>query len=89
VPFQSDINRSSPLSSPYEHASVYSSAPGLQYRIADVCHTSTKALLALLKLFQQAEVSGNFGTHVCGCTAIGGGGLREEVGCLEPRYRTG
>jgi hypothetical protein len=24
VPFQSDINRSSPLSRPYEHASVYS-----------------------------------------------------------------
>lgn len=37
MPFQSDINRSSPLSRPYEHASVYTQHPAkIATVIADI-----------------------------------------------------
>jgi hypothetical protein len=60
VPFQSDINRSSPSSRPYEHASGESQA--LDQR--SMASTSTETFLALLQLLQQSEVPGDFGAHV-------------------------
>jgi hypothetical protein len=62
VPFQSDINRSSPSSRPYEHASGESQA--LDQRSMASRPTSTETFLALLQLLQQSEVPGDFGAHV-------------------------
>ena len=82
VPFQSDINRSSPLSRPYEQASVYSQRRALP-AMRHVYHTGTEALLAFLQLLQQAEVARNLSTHGR-CVGVRGMNrcvAREEVGC--------
>ena len=85
VPFQSDIMMSDELARPKLQASAHQ---GQQARVAGwreartgvpwiARRTGSQALLALLQLLQETEVSGDFGTHV--------GGLREndptEVGC--------
>jgi hypothetical protein len=68
VPFQLVMRRSSPSSRPYEQASNNTVLdndlfPTLRNQHGSL--TGAETLLALLELLQQAEVAGNFGTHVC------------------------
>jgi hypothetical protein len=62
VPVQLVMRRSSPSSRPYEHASEACQLD-CPYQEPHIIHTCTQALLALLKLLQQPEVAGYFGTH--------------------------
>lgn len=73
VPFQSDIMMSDELASPKLQASAYRCQQArvagwreAKSRSAIARRTGSQALLALLELLQEAEVSGDFGTHVGG-----------------------
>ena len=63
MPFQLVMRGSSPSSRPYEQASVSFSVTSPATRSNGHIRTSTEALLALLELLQQTEVTGNLG-HV-------------------------
>jgi hypothetical protein len=90
VPFQSDMRRSSPLSRPYEHASIWLLVLLSSHDGSSSCHTSTETFLALLQLLEQTEVSRDFGAHGCdGDVERVGSVTREKVGCMVPRYRMG
>lgn len=63
MPFQFDIRRSSPSARPYEQASADNISKLDSCMFTTGMLTSTQALLSLLKLLQQTEVSRNLGTH--------------------------
>jgi hypothetical protein len=88
VPFQSDMRRSSPLSRPYEHASIWLLVLMSCHDGSSCCHTSTETFLALLQLLEQTEVSRYFGTHgYDGGMERVGSVTRAKVGCMMPRLR--
>lgn len=81
VPFQLVIRRSSPSSRPYEQASVTLSGSLVTTRSDALMHTSTEALLALLELLQQTEVTGNLGHVVLRSVDVNSG--LADVGATE------
>jgi hypothetical protein len=81
VPFQLVMRRSSPSSRPYEQASVTLSGSLVTTQSDALMHTSTEALLALLELLQQTEVTGNLG-HVVTRSVVVNSWL-EEAGATE------
>lgn len=82
MPFQLLIIISSPSSRPYEQASKGWKRKCVS-ELCVMCHlvcegmlTCAQALLALLELFEQPEVSGNLGRHYAVCE------LGERVLCI-------
>lgn len=63
VPFQLDINRSSPSERPYEQASKYPFSATCCEESKDGSFTSSESLFSLLKLFKQTKVPRNFSCH--------------------------
>ena len=63
VPFQLVMRRSSPSSSPYEHASAPISVSVLRPNHCSPDPTRPQAFLAFLQLFQQTKVAWYFGSH--------------------------
>jgi hypothetical protein len=81
VPFQLVMRRSSPSSRPYEQASVSLSVFSVATRSDALIRTSTEALLALLELLQQTEVTGNLGHVVLRSVGVNSG--LADVGATE------